>query len=110
MSVVFDFSASLNDVSPVSPIPLTVDLIKMEKSGLLMDAMCVLFLLSSRPRLSFVIVVFDFNASLNNVAPVTPNSFSVDFSRAEEWIVDECHLCVVSLVFTSQIEFSECCV
>ena len=33
MSVVFDFNASLNDDAPVSPISLSVDLEKMEKSG-----------------------------------------------------------------------------
>ena len=43
MSVVFDFNASLNDVAPVSPILLSVYLMKMEKSGLLMDVICVLF-------------------------------------------------------------------
>ena len=47
MSVVFDFSASLNDVAPFSPILLSVDLIRMEKSGLLMNVICVLFLLCS---------------------------------------------------------------
>ena len=57
MSVVFDFNASLNDVAPVSPILFPVDLMKMEKSGLLMDS-----------------------------------------------------ICVVSFVFTKQIELSECCV
>ena len=71
MSVVFDFNASLNDVAPVSPILLSVDLMRMEKSGLLMDAICVLFLLSSQLRLSFASVVFDFNASLNDFAPVS---------------------------------------
>ena len=50
MSVVFDCNASLSDVAPVSPILLSVDLLKM--SELLMDAICVLFLLSSRPRSS----------------------------------------------------------
>ena len=44
VSVVFDFSASLNDVAPVSPMLFPVDLMKIEKSGLLMDAICVLFL------------------------------------------------------------------
>ena len=62
VSVVFDFNASLNEFAPVSPILFPVDLMKMEKSGLLMDAVCVLFLLSSQPRSSFVSVVFDFNA------------------------------------------------
>ena len=42
MSVVFDFNASINDVLPVSPISLSVDLMRMEKSELLMDAiLCV---------------------------------------------------------------------
>ena len=48
----FDFSASLNDAVPRSPMPLSVDLMRMEKSGLLMDVICVLFLLSSRLRMS----------------------------------------------------------
>ena len=52
VSVVFDFNVSLIDVAPVSPILFTVDLMRMEKSGLLMDAICVLFLLSSRFRSS----------------------------------------------------------
>ena len=56
-------------------------------------------------------VVFDFNASLNDDAPVSPILFTVDLMRMEkELIVDGCHLCVVSFVFTPQIELSECCV
>ena len=41
----FDFSASLNDAVPRSPMPLSVDLMRMEKSGLLVGAIFVLFLL-----------------------------------------------------------------
>ena len=41
MSVVFDFNASLNDFAPVSPIQLPVDVMRMEKSELLMDVFCV---------------------------------------------------------------------
>ena len=41
----------------------------------------MLFLLSSHLRLSSVSVVFDFNASLNDVAPVSPMLFSVDLMR-----------------------------
>ena len=41
MSIVFDFNASLNDVAPVSPISLSVDVMRMEKSELLMNAFCV---------------------------------------------------------------------
>ena len=62
-------------------------------------------------KLSSVSVVFDFNASLNDVAPVSPMPFSVDLMRMEkEWIVDGYHLCVVSFVFTIQIKCCECCV
>ena len=39
------------------------------------------FFLSSPHRLSSVSVVFDFNASLNDVAPVSPMSLSVDEKR-----------------------------
>ena len=55
-------------------------------------------------------VVFDFNVSANDDAPVTPMSFSVDLTRNKKWIADGCHLCVVSFVFTFHIEFRECCV
>ena len=41
MSVVFDFNASLNDVAPVSPMVLPVDVMGKEKSELLMDVFCV---------------------------------------------------------------------
>ena len=43
MSVVLDFNNSLNDVVPVSPILLSVDMKRKEKSELLMDAFCVFF-------------------------------------------------------------------
>ena len=41
MSVVFDFSASLNDVAPVSPMLFPVFVKRKEKSELLMDVFCV---------------------------------------------------------------------
>ena len=40
VSVVFDFNDSLNDVAPVSPISLSVEM-RMGKSELLMDVFCV---------------------------------------------------------------------
>ena len=84
VSVVFDFNASLIDAAPLSPMLLSVDFIKKEMSGLLMDAICVLFLLSSHFRLSSVSVVFDFNAPLNDVAPVSPILFPVDLIIMEK--------------------------
>ena len=70
----------------------------------------MLFLLSLQLRTSLVSAVFDFSASLNDVAPVFPIMLSVDLMRMEkEWIVGGYHLGCF-FVFTSQIEFSECCV
>ena len=71
--------------------------------------MCVFFLLSSPLRLSLVSVVFDFNASLNDVAPVSPTLFTVDVMRTEksESLMD---VFCVYFVFTTQIECRECCV
>ena len=72
----------------------------------------MLFLLCSLLRLRFVSVVFNFNASLNDVAPVSPMSLSVNFvkKKRKEWIVDRCYLCAVSFMFTLQIKLNECCV
>ena len=46
--------------------------------------MCVFFLLFSQSRLSLVSVVFDFNDSLNDVAPVSPILLPVDVERSEK--------------------------
>ena len=48
-----------------------------------MDAICVLFLLRSHSILSFVSVLFIFNALLNDVAPASPMWFSVGFIPME---------------------------
>ena len=78
MSVVFDFNASLNDVAPVSLILLSVYEGKGKEWIVNVCLLCVFFLLSSLHRLSFVSVVFDFSASLNDVAPVTQISLPVE--------------------------------
>ena len=57
-------------------------------------------------------VVFDFNASLNDVAPVSSMSLSVDFvkfkkKKKKKKLMDV--ICVLFLfMFTSQIEFCQC--
>ena len=82
VSVAFDFNASPNDVAPVSPMLLSVDLMGMKKkSGLLMDVICVAFLLSSLHRLSSISVVFDFNASRNDVTPASLNKLTVSLMK-----------------------------
>ena len=46
-----------------------------------MDAIYVLFLMCSPYRSSLVSDVFDFNGSLNDVAPVSPMLLSVDLMK-----------------------------
>ena len=47
----------------------------------------VLFVLCLPSRSSFVSVVFDFKASLNDVAPVSPILFPVDLMRMEKSVL-----------------------
>ena len=55
------------------------------KSKLFTDFICVsFFLLYSPPRLSLVSVVFDFNDSLNDIAPVSPTLLPVVAKRKEK--------------------------
>ena len=49
-----------------------------------MDVICVLFPLCSLSRFSFVSVVFDFNASLNGVASVSPIRLPVDKNKKQK--------------------------
>ena len=88
-----------------------VDLMKVEKSGLLMGAICVLFLLCSQPRLSSASVVFDFNASLNDSDPLFSMLLSVFFGEnGKEKNAYGRILCVMPFVPTTETEFYECCV
>ena len=50
----------------------------------------VLFILCSPVRSSSVNIVFDFKASLNDVAPLSPISLSVDANKSES--MKECSL------------------
>ena len=88
VSVVFDFNDSLNDVAPVSPILLSVN-VKSKGEEWIVDEslLCVFFPLSSQLRSSFASVVFDFNTSLNDVAPVSPMLLSVDVMRIKQHII-----------------------
>ena len=49
--------------------------------------MCVFFLWFSPVRLSIMSVVFDFSASLNDVAPMSPMLFPVDESRKGKSVI-----------------------
>ena len=73
----FDFNDSLNDVAPVSPMLLSVDKRKRKEGFADGYLLCVFFCLPSHIRLSSMSVVFDFNASPNDVAPVSPISLTV---------------------------------
>ena len=107
LSVVFDFNASLNDIAPLSPITFPVNVKRKEKSELLMDVLCVFFRLCSQPRLSSMSVVFDFNASLNVVAPVDPMFVSMGYQCCHSFLLKlkECFfVCFPLLCLTSKIE------
>ena len=68
--------------------------------------MCVFFLLSSPLRLSFVSVVFDFNDSLNDVAPLSPMQLPVVVKKkGKKWIVDGCLLHVFLLSSHLRLSF-----
>ena len=68
-------------------------------------------LLSSHPRTSSVSVVFDFNDSLNDVAPVAPILFTVDEKRNEKSELLMYVFCVYfSFVRTVKMKLSECCI
>ena len=67
-----------------------------------MDAICVLFLLSLPVRSSSVSVVFDFNASLNDVVPVSPMSLSVCLKKGG-MLTD--FICVLFLSLQPRLSF-----
>ena len=77
----------------MSPTLLSVNLL-WRVGCLWMPFVCMLFRFSLH-RMSFVSVVFDFNASLNDAVPVSPIMFPVDFGEWKEWTIDWCHLCVI---------------
>ena len=61
-----------------------------------MDAICECFFLCSLIRLSSVSVVFDFNASLNDVNPASPMLLSVDLLLTEKRLFfDGCYLLII---------------
>ena len=70
-----------------------------------MHAICVLFLSFSHLRLTSVSVVFDFNASLIDVAPSSPMSLSVCFTIMEKskWFKDV--ICVNSFCSLFKMSF-----
>ena len=70
--------------------------------------LCVFFLFFSPLSLSSVSVVFDFNASLNDVAPASPNQFAETIEWKGDLLMDV--FCVFPFVFTTKVQFSECCV
>ena len=66
--------------------------------------------LCSPSRSSWVSVVFDFNASINDVAPVSPSSLSDDWIKTEESELLIVPICVFFFFFSfllcSQLRFS----
>ena len=59
-------------------------------------SVCVFFLLSSQCRLSLVSVMFDFNDSLNDVAPLSLKLFPVDVKGRSDSLM--CVYCLFSII------------
>ena len=77
-SVLFDFNISLNEVAPLSPILLPIDLLEQKQ----VDCKLVLFaciILYSPSRSMLVSDVFVLKASLNETAPVSPMPHPISF-------------------------------
>ena len=92
--VVLDFSASLSDVAPVSPILFAVNYHENEINK------CPMYY--DKPSiLSSVSVVFAFNDSLNDVAPAFPILLSI-IHKEKEWQMNDTH--VHSIVLTTKIK------
>ena len=81
-----------------------------EKSGLLIDVICYgLFVyVCSHLKLSFVSVVFVFNASLNDFAPSSLIGLTINWVKRKKSGL--CHLFVISFMFTIHIKHCKCCV
>ena len=65
----------------------------MDNSGLFL--VCFLFVLFLLHKLNFVSVVFDFNASLSNVAPISPISLSFNLIGMKVSVLSMNGVCVV---------------
>ena len=61
----------------------------------------MLFPLCSLSRFSSVSVVFDLNASLNDVAPFSSILFTVVLMRIEDWVVGGC--CFFCVHFSDRV-------
>ena len=68
--------------------------------------MCLLSFVFTLHRMSSVSVVFDFNASLNDVAPLSPMPFAVNVNREKGDLFMDA-FCVSSFVFTTKTDYSE---
>ena len=85
VSAVFDFNDSLNDITPTSPILLSVHAKRKIKKRIVDGChLYVFFLLPLPLRMSSVNVVFDFSDSLNDAAPLSPIQLSVYEKRKEK--------------------------
>ena len=110
VSVVFDFNASLNDAAPASLILFPVDLMRMKKSWLLMDFICVQFLfLYNSDRAPWVLCLISMHRSMILLLFLQYCSLLIWRERKKSELLMD-FMMLVSFVFTIQIEFDECCV
>ena len=111
VSVVFDFNASLNDVAPVPPILLPVDVKRNEESNLLMDDIWVssFFCLHHTDRDSWVLCWISMLHSMMLLLCLQSGCLLMWREMKRSNLLMDV-FCVSSFVLTTQTEFSEYCV
>ena len=109
VSVVFDFNASLNDVTPVSPMMLPVDLIKMERVDCWWMSFVWCFFYAHRSDLAeWVLCFISMHHSMMLLLCLQSSYLLISWEKTDVLLLNT--ICVVSFVFTSQIEICKCCV
>ena len=111
VSVVFNFNDSLNDVAPVSPILLAVDVMRMKKEWIVDGCLlCFIFCLHHTDRVQWVLCLTSILHSMILLLFLQCCSLLMwwEWKRVNCWWMS--FVCLLSFVFTTKIEFSECCV
>ena len=110
MSVVFDFSDSLNDVAPIPSIIFAVSVSRTEKGvNCWRKFLYVFFLyLHNQDRVQLVLCLFSMLHSIVLLLRFQHHCLLMRRERVNCWWTS--FACLLSFVFTPQIERSECCV
>ena len=110
MSVVFDFNDSLNDLAPVSPILLPVDTKRNGKEWFVDECLLYVFCCYNPDWGEWASCLISMLHSMTLLPCFQCSCLLMwrEKKRVIDWWMS--FACLLSFVFTQQIEFSECCV